>query len=97
MTKQEYLLEILNAMPNREMGRWIKAMVENNQLEERVLDSLIVVISKSVNKIADVVKKHRIVEILKSIQSFNIQKEVQAEQDKEDLAKLDNILNSFSS
>jgi len=95
MTKQEYLLEILNAMPNREMGWGIKAMVENNQLEERVLDSLIVVISKSVNKIANIGEQHHVIAILKSIYSFNAQKEAQAQQDTEDLAKLDSLLDEF--
>jgi tellurite resistance protein len=92
MTKQDYLLAVINAMPDREMGRGIKAMIENNQLDEHTLDMLGIVFAKMVDAITDDAKKQR---ITKEIENLNAQKEVQAKQDQADLQKLDGMLDDF--
>lgn len=92
MTKQEYLLAVIHAMPDWEMGRWLKAMVENNQLEQHTINKLVIVFTKMIDKISDVAKKQRIIE---QIKRFNEQKEAQAQQDAADLAKLDDMLDNF--
>lgn len=79
-------------MPDREMGRGIKAMVENNQLDEHTLDMLGIVFAKMVASIRDDAKRQR---ITKEIANFNIQKEAQEKQDQADLQKLDSMLNAF--
>ena len=35
MTKKEYILAVIDALPEWEMWRWIKAMVQNDQLDEQ--------------------------------------------------------------
>jgi Flp pilus assembly CpaF family ATPase len=92
MTKQEYLLAVIHAMPDREMGRGIKAMIENNQLEQHTINKLVIVFTKIIDKISDAAKKQRIIE---QITRFNEQKKAQAQQDAADLAKLDTMLNDF--
>jgi hypothetical protein len=92
MTKQDYLLAVIDAMPDREMGRGIKAMIENNQLEEYTLDMLVIVFTRIVNKITDTLKKQR---IMQSIEQFNKQKQAQDQQDQADLQRLDGMLNDF--
>lgn len=95
MTKQEYILAVIDAMPDREMGRGLKAMVENNQIEDRTIDMLVIIFKKAVDRITDVIKKNKILEAIHAIEEFNVQKEVQAKQDEEDLAKLDSMLDDF--
>jgi H2-forming N5,N10-methylenetetrahydromethanopterin dehydrogenase-like enzyme len=92
MTKQDYLLAVIDAMPDREMGRGIKAMIENNQIEDRTLDMLVIVFTRMVDGITDAFKKQR---IMKSIENLNVQKQVQAKQDQADLQKLDGMLDDF--
>jgi DNA-binding FrmR family transcriptional regulator len=95
MTKQDYLLAVINAMPDWEMGRGIKAMIENNQLEENTIDLLVAVFRKTVEKMADIIKKHHLLEAIDAIENLNTQKSQQAKQDKSDLEKLDGMLNDF--
>jgi len=95
MTKQEYILAVIDAMPNWEMGRGIKAMVENNQLEDGTIDVLVIIFKRAVDKITDVIKKHKILESIQAIENFNTQKEAQDQKDKADLEQLDSMLNAF--
>jgi len=82
-------------MPDREMGRGIKAMVENNQLEEKTIDLLVVIFDNAVDKITDVIKKHHIIEKIQAFKALDEQKQQQAQQDQVDLQRLDGMLNDF--
>lgn len=95
MTKQEYILAVIDTMPDREMGRGIKAMMENNQIEDKTIDMLVIIFKKAVDRLTDVIKKNKILEAIHAIEEFNTQKEVQAKQDEADLAKLDSMLDDF--
>ncbi|MDR2190261.1 MAG: hypothetical protein LBP53_03585 [Candidatus Peribacteria bacterium] len=95
MTKQDYLLAVIDAMPDREMGRGIKAMIENNQLEDHTTDVLVVIFKRAVDRITDVIKKHHIMEAIQAIENLNTQKQAQAQQDQADLQRLDGLLNAF--
>jgi hypothetical protein len=82
-------------MPDWEMGRGIKAMIENNQLEESTIDALVVTFKRIIDKINDTAKKYHILEKVQAIKNLNAQKEHQAKQDKIELQKLDEILDNF--
>jgi hypothetical protein len=92
MSKQDYLLAVINAMPDREMGRGIKAMIETNQLEDHTINLLIIIFKRAVDKLTDVMKKHQ---IMTAIAELEAQKETQKQQDEADLQKLDGMLNAF--
>jgi hypothetical protein len=92
MTKQDYLLAVINAMPDREMGRGIKAMVENNQLEDHTINLLVIVFKRAVDRLTDVMQKHK---VMTAIAELEAQKEVQKQQDEADLQRLDGMLNAF--
>lgn len=77
------------------MGRGIKAMVENNQLDDHAINVLVVVLKKAVDRLNDVATTHKMYEAIQVIDAFNSQKEEQKQKDKEDLVKLDNLLNTF--
>jgi len=95
MTKQDYLLAVINAMPDREMGRGIKAMVENNQLENRTIDLLVIIFKKAMSEINDVVKKYRVMEAIQAYERFTAKQEIQDKQDQADLQKLNIMLDTF--
>ncbi|MBQ7073645.1 hypothetical protein IJM86_00960 [bacterium] len=46
MTKKEFILQALGLFPNREMGWGIKAMVENDQLEDHAINVLVVILKR---------------------------------------------------
>ena len=45
MTKKEYILAVIDALPDWEMWRWIKAMVQNDQLDERSINMLVIILN----------------------------------------------------
>ena len=95
MTKKEYILAVIDALPEWEMWWWIKAMVQNDQLEEPVLDKLVIIFKKAMDNLDEIIKKHKMIESIKTMENFEKQKEEQAKQDKENLAQLDNLLNNI--
>ena len=95
MTKKEYILAVIDALPKWEMWRWIKAMVLNNQLEDETIDKLVIIFKKVMKEITDSLRENKVNENLQAIQSLNQQKKEQAKQDAESLNKLDSMLNDF--
>ena len=72
MTKKEYILAVIDALPEWEMWRWIKAMVQNDQLDEHSIDMLVVILKKAMDKIAKVIKEKKVILII--IQKVKISK-----------------------
>ena len=95
MTKKEYILAVIDALPQWEMWRWIKAMVQNNQLEDETIDKLVVVFKRIMAKMAAEIREMKAIETLKSMQNFDKQKKEQEENDAKSLAELDSKLNKF--
>lgn len=95
MTNKEYILKVINALPDWEMWRWIKAMVQNNQLDEDTLNTLVIILDKALNRISTAIKEHRMLETIHAVKNFDKQKKEQAEQDAASLDKLDSMLNNL--
>ena len=95
MTKKEFILQALWLFPNREMGRWIKAMVENDQLEDHAINVLVVILKRWIDKLNEVVGKYKMNETIERTDQFQRQQEQQQKQDQEDLSKLDSMLDNF--
>lgn len=95
MTKKEYILAVIDALPDWEMWRWIKAMVQNNQLEDATIDKLVVIFKKVMQEITDSIRENKVIEKLQAMQSLDQQKQKQAEQDAKSLEELDSKLNDF--
>lgn len=79
-------------MPDWEMWRWIKAMVQNNQLNDETIDKLVIVFKKAMDQIMSYIKENKIEEKILAKEKFDLQKKQQAEQDQENLAALDDML-----
>ena len=95
MTKKEYILAVIDALPEWEMWRWIKAMVQNDQLEEHTIDMLVIILKKAMDKLTATIKENKMVETIQAMNSFDKQKQKQAQQDAESLAHLDSMLNNL--
>lgn len=95
MTKKEYILAVIDALPEWEMGWWIKAMVQNDQLEERSIDMLVIILKKAMDKITATIKENKMVETIQAMESFDKQKEEQAKKDAQTLEELDSKLNNL--
>jgi hypothetical protein len=81
-------------MPDWEMGRGIKAMIENNQIDDHTMDVLVEIFKKAVEKMADVIKKYHLMEAIQAIESLNTKKAEQAQQDAQDIEKLNGMLDA---
>ena len=95
MTKKEYILAVIDALPDWEMWRWIKAMVQNNQLDDETIDKLVIVFKRTMARMAAAIKETKAVETLQSMKNFDKQKEKQAEKDAKSLKDLDAKLNNL--
>ena len=95
MTKKEYILEVIDALPNWEMWWWIKAMVQNDQLDERTINMLVIILNNAMDKITDAIKENKLIEKIEAKQKFDKQKEKQAKQDAKTLKDLDSKLNNL--
>ena len=95
MTKKEYILAVIDALPEWEMWRWIKAMVENDQLEEHTINMLVIILKKAMDKITATIKENKMLETIQAMESFDKQKEKQAKQDEKTLKDLDSKLNNL--
>ena len=89
MTKKEYILAVLNALPEREMWWWIKAMVQNDQLDEHTINILVIILKKAMDKITATIKENKMIEAIKSINNFDKKEEKQAKEDAKTLEELD--------
>ena len=95
MTKKEYILAVIDALPDWEMWRWIKAMVQNDQLDEETIDKLVIVLKRTMARMAAAIRESKAIETLKSMQNFDKQKKEQEEKDAKSLEELDSKLNDI--
>ena len=95
MTKKEYILAVIDTLPDWEMWRWIKTMVQNDQLDDETIDKLVIIFKKMVGEIAAYIKENKIIKKLQVIQNFDKKKKEQAAKDAESLSKLDSILDQL--
>ena len=92
MTKKEYILSVLDIFPDREMWWWIKAMVQNNQLNDHTMNLLVIAFKRAMDNLNDIIDKHKMVETIQAVENFDKQKENQAKKDAKSLEELDSKL-----
>lgn len=95
MTKKEYILAVIDTFPDWEMWRWIKAMVQNDQLDERAINSLVIILNNAMDKIMDYIKKNKIIEKIEARKRLDNQKQKQAIEDEKSLQKLDSKIDNL--
>lgn len=95
MTKKEYILAVIDALPDWEMWRGIKAMVQNDQLDDHTINMLVIIFKKAMDKITATIKENKMVETIQAMESFDKQKKEQEEKDAKSLEELDSKLNDI--
>ena len=95
MTKKEYILAVIDALPEWEMWRWIKAMVQNNQLDDRSIDMLVIILKKAMDKITATIKENKMIENIQAVDSFHKQRQKQKQEDEATLQELDSKLKNL--
>ena len=95
MTKKEFILAIIDTFPDWEMWRWIKAMVQNDQLDERAINMLVIILNNAMNRITDSIKKSKLIEKINARKNLDKKQRKQAIEDEESLQKLDSKLNNL--
>ena len=61
MTKKEYILAVIDALPDWEMWRGIKAMVQNNQLDDETIDKVVIIFKKVMQEITDSIRENKVI------------------------------------
>ena len=77
------------------MWRGIKAMVQNNQLDDETIDKLVIVFKRAMAKMATAIRETKAIETLKSMENFNKQKAEQEKKDAKTLKDLDSKLKNL--
>ena len=95
MTKKEYILAVIDALPKWEMWRGIKAMVLNDQLDDHAINMLVIILKKAMDKISASIKENKMMEAIQAMEIFDKQKEKQAKEDEATLQELDSKLKNL--
>ncbi len=95
MTKKEYLITVLDAIPDRQMGRGLKTLIANNQLNEETIDKMVVIFKRAMDRIVFHIKDKKILEKIQASEHLIEQQTAQSAQDSTDLKNLDAMLNAF--
>ena len=95
MTKKEYILAVIDALPDWEMWRWIKAMVQNDQLEDHAINMLVIILKKAMDKITATIKENKMIETIQAMENFDNKKQERAKKDAKTLEELDSKLNNI--
>ena len=95
MSKKEYILAVIDALPEWEMWRWIKAMVQNDQLDERTINMLVIILKKAMDKLTATIKENKMIETIQTMDNFDKQKAQQAKEDAKSLKELDSKLKNL--
>lgn len=92
MTKKEFMLQIINFLPDRKMGRGLKALIENNQLSTEVFEKLYEIFRQSIHTTYTEVQK---VEFKEKLQKIEAMKQQEAKKSEEELVDLDEMLDTL--
>ena len=95
MTKKEYILAVIDALPEWEMWRWIKAMVQNDQLDDHTINMLVIIFKRAMDKITATIKENKMMETIQAMENFHKQKQKQAQEDEATLQELDSKLKNL--
>ena len=95
MTKKEYILSVLDLFPDWEMWWWIRAMVQNDQLEDHTMNLLVIALKRAMDNLTDVIKENKMMETIQAVENFDKKKKEQAKKDAKTLKDLDSKLKNL--
>lgn len=92
MTKKEFMLQIINFLPDWKMGRGLKALIENNQLSADVFERLYEIFRQSMHETYTEVQKAEFKDKLQTIEKMRAQ---EAQKTEEELVDLDAMFDAL--
>jgi len=95
MTKKEYILEVLDLFPDWEMWWWIKAMVQNDQLEDHTMNLLVIALKRAMDKLTETINENKMLETIQAVENFDKKKKEQEKKDENKLKELDSKLKNL--
>lgn len=95
LTKKEYLSKLLSMIEWDYVIEWFQALVNADKVNDAILDSIIWIFENYSKKIKDANGKKIIDESINELKHLASKEKISIEKDKEDLDKLENILNNL--
>ena len=92
MTKKEFMLQIINFLPDRKMGRGRKALIENNQLSTEGFDKFYEIFRQSIHT---TYTDGQQAEVKEKLQKIEAMKQQEAKKSEEELVDLDEMLDTL--
>lgn len=92
MTKKEFMLQVINFLPEWKMGRGLKALIENDQLSVEVFEKLYEIFRQSVHETYSDVQK---VEFKNQLQHIEQMRQLEAKHDEQELIDLDAMFDAL--
>ena len=90
MTKKEFMLKVIDSLPNWKMGWGLKALIQNDQLDPDVFEKLYEVFKDSVNQTYSEVQQKQMKERMDQVNAMK-----QQEQEAEESINLDAMISSI--
>jgi len=96
MDKKAYILKVLNALEKtRSLAPWLKALVEDDALNQKTLDALLHIFKSAVNQVQNWISKEKLqksIVITEKIKSMETQEK---KDNQNEIDKLDQLLKDF--
>jgi hypothetical protein len=70
-------------------------MVQNDQLDERTINMLVIILKKAMDKLTATIKENKMIETIQTMDNFDKQKAQQAKEDAKSLKELDSKLKNL--
>lgn len=86
------MLEIINFLPDWQMGRGLKALIENNQLSPEVFEKLYEIFKQTIHETYTEVQKAEFKEKILKIEAM---KQQEAQRNQEELVDLESMLDAL--
>jgi len=92
MTKKEFMLKVIDSLPNWKLGWGLKALIQNDQLNPDAFEKLYEVFKNSVNKTYNQVQQKQMQQRMDQV---NEMKQQEAQQQQEESADLDAMFSTL--
>ena len=85
MTKKEFMLKVIDSLPDWKMGWGLKALIQNDQLNPDAFEKLYEVFKNSVNQTYNEVQKQKMQQRITQVSAMKKQESQQKDEESADL------------
>lgn len=97
MTKQEYILKILNSIDNTvfPIGNDIKALIETGNISNDLVDTLIAMFTQAVHTTTDKLQQQKLQKSIILLNNMKAKEEQSKIEDQQDIEALEELINTM--